>query len=185
MKIDGREGESLVNPKELDYLLESVLDVQPITLVEIGTFEGATAAHIAKSRPKARVICIDPFPPRTPENVELVNPGDVTRWMANRQPNMNLFVGTAMEFLTLNHCRYFADIVFVDGDHRTEAVYADMLAAEIMLRGGGVILAHDYNRLKKTLEEEVKPGIDRFCQEQGWAVTNLVGTIVRVEKVRK
>jgi predicted O-methyltransferase YrrM len=177
---EGIKGQALINMEESQYLLASIPEDQPFLFVEIGTFDGATAAFLAMNRPKATILSIDPFPIRTPESIELINPGDISHYMTNRCPNQLLFVGTAQDFVKVGSGA-IANVVFIDGDHRTEAVYADMLSAKEMLRPGGFMMCHDYNRMRGE-EEEVKPGVDRFCTGRGWHIADKCSTIVKVTR---
>lgn len=177
---EGIEGQALINMEEAAYILENVPMDSLSIMVEIGTFDGATAAYVARNRPKATILSIDPFPPRTPESIALINPGDISFWMKNHLPNQRLFVGTAQDWVAVGGGA-IAQVVFVDGDHRTEAVYEDMMAAKEMLRPGGVMLCHDYNRIKDGVDE-VKAGVDRFCKARGWRIVDKCSTIVKVTR---
>ncbi len=188
MIVNGLSGEALVNQYEMAYLLKCIPEAIPSIVVEIGTYHGVAAAHLAAQRPLARIISIDPFPPRTPENVEAINHGDVAKWVENRRPNQMLFVGTAQQFTNTSGCS-FANAVFVDGDRRAPAVLADLRSASAMVavdrldvcgadRQDGVIFCHDYGR--EGPNDSIKLAVDQFCREYNFRIADKCSTIVKV-----
>lgn len=175
--VDNLAGESLISPGEMEYLLSQIPEQGRFFMVEIGTFDGATAANLARSRPNARIISIDPFPPRTSENIAIINPGDVSHWMKNRQPNQLLFVGDAIQFRSIAS-EYFADAIFIDGDHRYEEVLADLIYSEDMVRMGGSILLHDFDRERPV--DLVAKAVAEFCRQRPWKIAEKKHYIARL-----
>jgi len=63
-----------------------------------------------------------------------------------------------------------ADLVFIDGDHRHDAVRADIAAARHLVRPGGILSGHDYGH-------DDWPGVQRAVDEVFDADRHLVNSI--------
>lgn len=115
------------------------------SLLEIGTFRGATTAALALKFPEMQITTID-LP-------------DVSK-STNKHAKRDEEIGIAIRYLQLDRIeqvrmdsrhlgtfvdegRHF-DAVFVDGDHTAAAVFRDLTFAEALTKPDGVIICHDY-----------------------------------------
>jgi predicted O-methyltransferase YrrM len=166
-------GDSLVNRREMDFLTRA-LPSEGIML-EVGTYHGVTAATIASEKQKARIVCIDPFVKTNEALPGMI--GDEEIWRKNAQPNMELFVGTLREFAVEND-RLF-DVVFIDGCHAYECSKDDLIAGAPLVKKGGLLLAHDYGRVK---HDRVHRAVNEFVDESVWRLKAQVGTIAVLKR---
>jgi SAM-dependent methyltransferase len=161
----GFQGVSKLRPRQFEALAGSL--AQGGRFLEVGTLHGVTAARLAKACPEAWVVSVDVF--------RELNPN---AWLANRQPNQSLFVGTLQEFALYARPGQF-DVVWIDADHRFEPCLADLRTAGGLLKPGGRLFAHDYadpDRLGVTM------AIDRFCIDAGKVVSVLAGSLVEIRR---
>lgn len=156
-------GPAILDRQELEAIAEAV---PPAGLfVEIGTWTGSLAAHLADARPGTVFLSVDNFD-FFPQNLYL--------WQLNRRPNMRLFAGDSGEFFDCFGSRVRAVGVFVDGDHSEAGVYRDLRDAARILAPGSEILAHDYGCEGWP---GVKVAVDRFCAETGWTINRKIGSL--------
>lgn len=162
----GLAGLSLMRRDELEFLAATL--PPGCSFLEIGTSEGATAAELARRRPDLRVTCLDTY---------AYEPARVLAWLANRRPNMTLFVGSALELA--DACRGAFDAALVDGDHHHASVSADLVAAALLVKRGGLILAHDY------LDPNwpgVASAVELWAATTGWRPTRGVAHLYLLER---
>lgn len=135
--------------------------------VELGTWCGALAAHLADAHPGATILSVDTFADH--------NLGPMAWWM-NARENMRLFVGRSAEFFDLIRAGNTRPVgILIDADHREAGVLADLREASATIAPGGRILAHDYGDPNWT---GVKAAVDRFCSETGWTIEEHLCTLV-------
>lgn len=138
--------------------------VQPKTIIEVGTFLGASALHMANLTRQlglkdTQIICVDDFRgwpgfQSRFKDLKMVN-GDVTllyQFMQNvvhaNATNSVTFLpfstGSALEML----CEWgiFGDLIEVDAGHDFHSAWSDINRAHKILspRGGAVLFGHDY-----------------------------------------
>lgn len=159
-------GPAIMERSEFDRLMEAVPDSG--IFVEVGTWSGALAAHMADRHPKATILSVDNFS-FAPECYHL--------WAANRRPNMQLFVGDSSNFFRA--FAFQAAGILVDCDHEEAAVYADLQAAAGHVATGAPLLAHDYG---SPVWPGVQRAVDRFCSDHGWKIANRTNTLVELRK---
>lgn len=173
--IKGFHGNGGCAIDEADYMV-SVTPEKGV-FVEVGTYHGVTAAYMAKKRPGATYLSVDPFPSK--EGMDLLRncAGASDYWVANRQPNMRLFIGTLADADTLFR-ENFADVVFIDGDHLFDAVLLDLRAAWKMVKHRGAILVHDIGRIHR---EQIERAVEVFLGESGWHKVKQVHSVLHLE----
>lgn len=127
-------------------------------VAEVGSWRGRSTLVLAsKLPPGARLFAVDTWAgvPDDPSQHEALyaDAGDV---FGDFQANLSEWIRTgAVEPLRMTSiegaaelARRFGpgslDLVFIDADHRYEAVYADVLAYLPMVKAGGVIAGHDH-----------------------------------------
>jgi predicted O-methyltransferase YrrM len=161
-------GPSIMTEPEIELLLAAL----PVDgdFLELGTWCGATAAHVADQRPGLRITCVD---------LCEFHPLAVSLWQANQRVGMTLFVGSTERFFAFCGPAVY-DAALVDCDHAEQSVYKDCRSAAAVLRPRGILLVHDYEELDWP---GVKAGADRFCRECGWRITARVDSLVWAERV--
>ena len=172
--ITGFVGDSACAKKEADWMMK--LLPQGGMFIEVGTYNGATAAYMSLKRPDATILCVDSFP-KERMDMQHNTVGNIVHWMLNKLSNMDLFVGTLQELTKITSPR-FADLVFIDGDHRYDFVSRDLVSA--LHVGKGYILVHDYQRENL---EDIKHAVDDFCKKHAWAVVKKVWTTVLLRPI--
>lgn len=130
------------------YNLRSILGPQQINYVEIGTYVGHSAALILSHDFPTAVYCIDPciLPPehylgkKTQEQTirdNLNKIGKPYTLLKNFSGEIDV-----LNFFKKN--RILIDLLFIDGDHRYQAVLKDFFEYAPMMRSGGFIVFDDY-----------------------------------------
>ena len=165
-RLPGIYGQSLLSDVEREALLAAIPDGN-IRVLEIGTKDGATAAYIAKARPRADIVSIDTFSGNAAEN-----------WQRNKQRNMTLFVGDIVAFAAEPRRPY--NVVLIDASHHYGSCCVDLAHARRLITPGGLIVAHDYGRerLPKPFRRDhlagVTRAVDEFCAGQRWHIDRQV-----------
>lgn len=134
-------------------------------VLEIGCFEGLTSRYICDNllNPGGRMICVDPltdeYLPGHKDNDMFV--GQYERFIRNTKgyPIELIRKTSADAFAEMYHYRF--NLVYIDGDHRSQAVYEDGYRAFSLCRVGGMIIFDDYDGY----DAGTKKGIDKFCSE--------------------
>ncbi|MEZ5967280.1 MAG: class I SAM-dependent methyltransferase [Planctomycetota bacterium] len=143
---------------------------QPRTLVEIGTFDGTTALHLAlNSPPDARVFTLDLPGSDAAVASRPLAAGDAA-YIADTDKLQRKYADTAVagkvtqwlgdsatfDFATALQGRRI-DLAFIDGAHSYEYVRSDTERLCEFLADGGVLVWHDY--------AAVWPGVVRWLDE--------------------
>lgn len=156
--------------------------VKPKVIIEVGTFLGASALHMAELTRKlglnSQVLCIDDFRgwPGFRDRfkyIDIVN-GDVMllyQFMQNAiYMNASKTVlpvpfssGSALEKL----CEWgvYGDLIEIDAGHDFNSAWADINRAYRILRPGGVIFGHDY--FTAADNRGVRRAVNLFAQMNG------------------
>ena len=127
-------------------------------MLEIGTHDGVTAAHIAKQRPNGTIISLDPY--FAGRAILQTRAPNIAAWWKNHQKNQILFVGTARQWKLFAPSIRF-DVIFVDGSHTTAHVMDDLTVASLLIKLNGTIIAHDYES-----DKQVRKGVDSWCKSR-------------------
>lgn len=168
MEVPGLVGESLVSEAEYQMILRRLPDSAAV--LELGTWQGVTAARLAKDRPDCTVTSVDYF-----------GGGRhcLEKWFDNHQPNQALLVADIADAPA--HLSGPFDVAIVDGSHDEESAHRDLLVA--LCFDAKVIFAHDYEDLVNE-DRGVKPAVERFCGECGFTVAevaDMMAVLVRGE----
>jgi hypothetical protein len=188
LQFEGMAGHSAMSDVDRNAWIDMIKSSNAKTVLEIGTFCGVTCALLAKEFPEVNFLCIDPFMKGVGTGA-----GVIEHWHKNRQPNMNLFVGTAQEFAE-RMMNLFArekdgyaenrlpsfDLVFVDGDHGYEGALKDLRTVNEMTDH---ILCHDVGRVEPGLDQVTK-AVEDFCTEsKAWKYARRVGYVGILERI--
>lgn len=155
--LDAIPGLLTTYEKQVLYRLARHLP-DPAAIVEIGSYQGLSAACMAAAHPRATLHCVDTF---KAENIT-GNEGDDTL-EAFRQHTRPY-----QERITV-HCGFSYEMVeatprdvallFVDGDHSWQGVTNDLRLYGPRLRAGGVLVLHDsaHPPIRRAIERYVLP----------------------------
>lgn len=136
------------------------------SVLEIGTYQGATAAMLADAVPQVSILSIDRY--ASPKV-------DPAFWFKNRRPNMALYVGTAQTLV--EYGLFVFALVLIDAMHTYEAVLADLASSTRMMTTASRLFLHDY-------DPERWPGvvkaIDEWCAVGEWRIGAKVQTLVEL-----
>lgn len=117
------------------FFYEFVKRCGPESVLEIGTYLGTSAAHLAYSSPSCRVVTMD---------IE-VNPSVIVNEIAARRELKNLTAVTgdsAKIFADVAKLGMF-DVLFIDAVHDFEHCYSEYLLYRPMVKHGGIIFFDD------------------------------------------
>ena len=169
--LEQGSSKSLMLPEELGVLLSLI--PQKGNVLEIGTFHGLTAAHLAAKNPDVLFFSVDPL--------HWKRAG--LKWYENRQPNMRLLTGTSTDLMVLKTGRVF-DLIVVDGDHSYKACYNDLKVSSKLIKPGCVIAVHDYAKgtLRRTVARAVVRAVNHFCDRHKYKINDVVGTMAILER---
>lgn len=172
---------------EMAAVIETFAATRASAFLEIGTHKGFTSACISLAFPQARVVTIDlPDTTRTRRNPltrRLV--GEAHRAFGLEQRIEQRFVDSAELWRFAGKGESF-DLVFVDGDHSPHAVFRDLiLAADLVPRNGGVVLAHDFTDAHEASRPiwtvGVQQAVDQFLEVRPFRKRRLAGLLVALE----
>jgi predicted O-methyltransferase YrrM len=160
--------------------------------LEIGCFEGLTSNYICNNllEPNGRLICVDPLADeyittdltdRDEEYNKTIYSyfnDQYVRFSDNVKPLIDsgkllLYRGTSDAVLPQLQDFTF-DMIYIDGDHRKEAVYRDGCWAIKLIRSGGVIIFDDYDWADGEGRHVTREGIDRVLAENKEAISTTV-----------
>lgn len=170
--------------------------VKPRTIIEIGSFLGASAIHMAELTQrlglKTQILCIDDFRgwPGFRDrfrDIKMVN-GDVMlmyQFMQNvaysNCTDIILPVPFSTGFALAKLCEWgiYGDLIEVDAGHDFHSAWADINRAHAILRPGGVMFGHDYFtaadnrgvRRAVNLFAKVK-GLTVYADGQHWVISS-------------
>lgn len=164
--VAGYQGESKMAPAERQGILSRL--PRGGALLEIGTYDGVSAAVMASRRPDATVVSVDAF---------IGDSGThIANWYANRRQNQALLACTSDVGMGLLSGARF-DVVLVDGDHSEHGCRCDLLAAGARVKPDGWIVAHDYHPAPgNTGLAGVRAAADRLVRNSSWTVVEIIGS---------
>jgi predicted O-methyltransferase YrrM len=134
------EAISQTNEAELSALANYARDTR--LALEIGSFQGVSAAKIARNMPVEGILyCVDPWPSRA----------------SHRNPCLEIFERHACRTGISHKLRIIQDLsenvlhrlpaefdfIFVDGDHSLRGISSDWVLVKEKLRQGGIVCLHD------------------------------------------
>jgi hypothetical protein len=161
---------------------ELITELRPHIIIEVGTWKGASAIHMASKcrelRLPTEIICVDTWLGA----IEFwMDREDLTRYKSLRLNHG--YPSVYYQFLAnVCHCDFqdiitpfpqtssiaaawfekrhiTADLIYIDGSHEERDVHSDLHAYWPLLRPGGVLFGDDYEWA------EVRKAVDRFAQE--------------------
>lgn len=137
--------------------------INPKMMVEVGCYQGESTELFIQKFDLWMLFCVDPWKEGYDENDQAsFSPmEEVKKRFFER---MSLYKNcVAYEASSLQVASDTADgsmdLVYIDGDHRLEAVKQDIEAWIVKIRPGGIIAGHDYG-------DEVKEAVDKKFGEE-------------------
>lgn len=173
---------------ELQDLLETFAATRRRSFLEVGTHKGFTSAAIAIAFPEAKVVTLDlPDPTSTPWNpLPAAQVGEAHRALGLPHRIDQRLMDSSEMWRFAGKGETF-DLVFIDGDHSADAVFRDLiLAADLLPRNEGVLVAHDYTAAGEPLRPVwtlgVQQAVDRFLTVRPFRERRLAGLLVALER---
>jgi predicted O-methyltransferase YrrM len=153
----------------------AIKEVKPKFIIEVGSWKGASAVHMAGLAPEAHILCIDTWL-GSPEMVSLNNnlydhfrrlhgwPQLYFTFISNvirhvgRERICPLPMPSTVAAPLLRKMGVQADMIYIDGSHEYLDVARDVDDYWPLLRKGGVMLLDDYGfpGVKKAIDERLK-----------------------------
>ena len=159
--------------KSLDILYHNKNLAQPMTCVEIGSFEGRGSIAIVEKLCKnslSKLYCIDPL-----DNVYVKDNKDLSFWdsaCVNQKDRFNnntksfpkiiLLEGTSNDMIPKLEDNTI-DFAYIDGDHSQDQVYKDAINILPKMKSNSIILFDDYEFKVNNVKTSI--GIDKFLSE--------------------
>ena len=137
---------------------------RPDTIVELGTWKGRSAAHLAGAAPAARIYCVDTWLGGLDHVLSTAPQDDLVRDVVGSPRLYHQFLRNfadgpwaayaprlvPLQQTTLNGARLLAlagvraQLIYVDASHEYEDVYADLCACRPLLAPGGILFGDDF-----------------------------------------
>lgn len=153
----------------------AIKEVNPKFIIEVGSWKGASAVHMAGLAPEAHILCIDTWL-GSPEMVSLNNnlydhfrrvhgwPQLYFTFISNvirhvgRERICPLPMPSTVAAPLLKKMNVQADFIYIDGSHEYLDVLRDIDDYWPLLRPGGVMLLDDYGfpGVRKAIDEKLK-----------------------------
>lgn len=160
---------------------ELIEKVKPKTIVEVGSWKGLSTVNMAKSCQKlnldTKIYCVDTWEGSLefPLNQELYgdtwsNEKVFDKFMSNLHHNGVLEIVTPIKSLSKDAEVPMADLIYIDGDHTYEGVYADITKYWNNLNESGIMFGDDFFLIvsggrKDGYECGVSKGVEEFCRK--------------------
>lgn len=152
-------------PSWVKFILPELSVIKKPNLLDIGTYEGRSAKFMLEAIPDAHVTCVDPFT----GSMHLEMHDVKNRCYRNLKP-----YGKRVKILELRsedalpvlfQAGKIFDFIYVDGDHKYEAVKRDLEMAWRILAEGGIMCMDDYTWSRHDVVGRPKEAIDEFLDE--------------------
>lgn len=159
-----------------------------LIVVEIGSLAGGSAEVFLSSSQVAKVYCIDPwlngYDPADPtsqwaSSCEATFDNRMSSYPSDRFEKVKALSQEALSLSSIASLQGLVDVLYIDGDHRYEAVRQDILSFTPLLKTGGVLAGHDYTDntdhphilgVRRAVDELVT--VERVFSDTSWAVYN-------------
>lgn len=171
-----------MNPGELEVLVALLRTISPRVVVEFGCNEGRTAAAVLRNvKSVTQYVGIDV--PHGYVTEKLVQRNEVPLrpgHLALGDERFSIFLpAKGSQSLTPADLPPVVDAVFIDGDHGYRGVMHDTMLAKAVVRGGGLIIWHDYHDLGTV---DVREALHDLAGS-GQTIWNVAGTWIAVQRV--
>jgi predicted O-methyltransferase YrrM len=159
------------NYKSWINLLAPLRD-QPLSVLEIGSWEGRSALFFLNYLPRCKIVCVDTFKGSWENHAWSLKQRITQLWPIERRFDANLapFAGRvekckepsllALGRFGLAQRRF--DLVYIDGSHLAVDVYRDGVLAWPLVAPGGIVIFDDYIWPVGPEPDRPNVGIDAF-----------------------
>ena len=169
---------SLMLPEEREYLAACVaMAPRDGWIVELGTYEGASAEILCRVGGDDRVVTLDNYTSHV-EGEDHSSPREVKRALCQLGYTPYVLVRQTDDIPE------FIDrvaLLFVDSRHDAETLAKEMTAWEPILDPRAIVVLHDYDR---PIHADLADEIDRRFRD-GWQQLRLVKTLVAFRRVAR
>jgi predicted O-methyltransferase YrrM len=163
------------------------------TVIEVGSFMGASVAWMAEHNPAARFYCVDTWL-GSPEIGEAEMEGIgyqhgrimlLERFLSNMiaagiEDRVTPIIQTSTSGARILRAQgVTADLIYIDAGHDYLECFADLVSYAPLLAKGGVMIADDYEGFPG-----VRGAVERFCVEAGMTCEIVNGQAVMRQKYR-
>ena len=173
---------------ELSAILAEFARTKARSFLEIGTNRGATSAAVAALFPEARVVTLDlPDSLRTQWNpIPHALVGEAHRALEVQARIEQRFTDSS-EMWRFAAANEHYDLVFIDADHSTDAVFRDLiLSADLLSEDGGLLIVHDFTAAHEASRPSwtigVQHAVDRFLEVRPFVTRRLPGLLLALER---
>ena len=158
----------------------ALLRQAPVRILEVGSFEGRSALFFLNFLPLSTIVCVDAWDSSNIDaEVFATMPGlrsEFSKAQERFDCNLSPFadrttkiVGQSADILpqlALSNEKF--DLVYIDGEHTSVAVYRDCVLSWPLLKPRGIIIFDDYEWARPiAIERRPKLGIDAFLSTVG------------------
>ena len=126
------------------FFHEFVKRFSPTSVLEVGTYKGSSAAHLALAAPACRVLTLDVDPEATRLVRAVAGERGLTNLTAIVRPSSDALFGEAERLAPF-------DVLFIDAVHDFENCYGDYLRYRPLVNPGGIIFFDDV-RIDRQME---------------------------------
>lgn len=112
--------------------------------VEIGTHRGISAEMWLKHAPRLHLTCIDPYIAYNARHSQVQQDSNYDEAVARLKPyKADIIRASSLDVVDSFGDRSL-DFLYIDGDHEFDPVMQDLIRWAPKVRGGGMIVLHDY-----------------------------------------
>jgi hypothetical protein len=156
---------------------------QNATVVEVGVWRGEFGLELMAAFPGCNYVGVDPYAlyeNYTDKPGHEFNGQDQLDSLYNRVLHLvESQGGTLLRDFSVSAAKTFndrsIDVVYLDGDHKYQAVSADIQAWWPKIRSGGILAGHDYIERSHVEEFGVIPAVQEFLAREGIEIFYITG----------
>ena len=149
-----------------------------LNILEIGSYEGLSALFFLKTLKKSKITCVDTWSsPKNEKYYEKYNKFNIveknfdlnTKILKKR---LNKIKNLSNFFFKNNRIKY--DIIYIDGGHKNDTVYSDLVNAFEALKEKGIIIADDLFWNQLPAGKNPINGINKFINIKKKKIKNVL-----------
>ena len=148
------------NHTHILYDIATLLD-RPVTYLEIGAYDGASASLMAIHPNSVRVVSVDSGEVIAPEQV--IKNVNKFKHLDCKYAYLQGYSFNKEVLQIINDKFSKIDILFIDGDHSYNGVISDYNNYKHLVTTGGVLVFDDYRDFRHS--PQVKPAVDYLSQD--------------------
>lgn len=139
----------------------AIREIEPKVIIEVGSWKGSSAIHMARLAPEAQILCVDTWL-GSPEMIGTSTPLEKELKRSHGWPQLYFtFISNVIRHVgrericplptastvaakILSELRFQADLIYIDGSHEYLDVKRDIEDYWPLLRSGGIMLLDDF-----------------------------------------